>query len=149
MRLPVPTRKTAAVAGALSEHPIRRVASLRGSSEFHAWGDSNLYLRRDGDDLSLSAEHRAAPSMPGLRSNSLSAATPSRSKSSSTAPEPEPTSVDERITGALAKAGVPVPLTDLRAARRVRNATLYARLAALTAEGRVARSDEGYRLAGG
>ena len=25
--------------------------ALRGSSEFHAWGDSNLYLRRDGDDL--------------------------------------------------------------------------------------------------
>jgi hypothetical protein len=37
--------------------------TLRGSSEFHAWGDSNLYLRRDGDDLSLSVEHRAAPSM--------------------------------------------------------------------------------------
>ena len=35
----------------------------RGSSEFHAWGDFNLYLRRDGDDLSLSVEHRAAPSM--------------------------------------------------------------------------------------
>jgi hypothetical protein len=38
--------------------------ALRGSSEFHAWGDSNLYLRRDGDDLSLSVEHRAAPSIP-------------------------------------------------------------------------------------
>jgi RecA-family ATPase len=36
--------------------------ALRGSSEFHAWGDSNLYLRRNGDDLSLSVEHRAAPS---------------------------------------------------------------------------------------
>ena len=35
--------------------------ALRGSSEFHAWGDSNLYLRRDGDDLSLTVEHRAAP----------------------------------------------------------------------------------------
>jgi hypothetical protein len=35
--------------------------ALRGSSEFHAWGDSNLYLRRDGDDLTLTVEHRAAP----------------------------------------------------------------------------------------
>src|SRR5262249_42858724 len=36
--------------------------ALRGSSEFHAWGDSNLYLRRFGDELTLSTEHRAAPS---------------------------------------------------------------------------------------
>jgi hypothetical protein len=34
--------------------------ALRGSSEFHAWGDSNLYLRRDGNDLTLTVEHRAA-----------------------------------------------------------------------------------------
>ena len=27
--------------------------ALRGSSEFHAWGDSNLYLRREGDVLTL------------------------------------------------------------------------------------------------
>jgi hypothetical protein len=33
-----------------------------GSSEFHAWTDSNLYLRRHGDDLTLTVEHRAAPS---------------------------------------------------------------------------------------
>jgi hypothetical protein len=30
------------------------------SSEFHAWGDSNLYLRRHGEQLTLSVEHRAA-----------------------------------------------------------------------------------------
>ena len=36
--------------------------ALRGSSEFHAWDNSSLYLRRDGDDLTLAAEHRAAPS---------------------------------------------------------------------------------------
>ncbi|HEX8757112.1 MAG TPA: AAA family ATPase [Steroidobacteraceae bacterium] len=38
---------------------VRAGQALRGSSEFHAWGDSNLYLRRDGDDLSLSASCRA------------------------------------------------------------------------------------------
>src|SRR3978361_1231909 len=41
--------------------------ALRGSSEFHAWGDSNLYLRRDSDDrIILTAEHRAAAAMPSL-----------------------------------------------------------------------------------
>ena len=40
--------------------------ALRGSSELHAWGDSNLYLRRRGDTLCLALEHRAAPSRDGL-----------------------------------------------------------------------------------
>lgn len=33
---------------------------LRGSSDIHAFGDSNLYLRRSGERLMLSSEHRAA-----------------------------------------------------------------------------------------
>lgn len=33
---------------------------LRGSGDLHAFGDSNLYLRRRGDALLLSMEHRAA-----------------------------------------------------------------------------------------
>jgi hypothetical protein len=33
---------------------------LRGSSDIHAFGDSNLYLRRSSDRLLLSSEHRAA-----------------------------------------------------------------------------------------
>jgi hypothetical protein len=33
---------------------------LRGSSDLHAFGDSNLYLRRRGEALLLSMEHRAA-----------------------------------------------------------------------------------------
>jgi hypothetical protein len=34
---------------------------LRGSSDIHAFGDSNLYLRRSREHLMLSSEHRAAP----------------------------------------------------------------------------------------
>ena len=41
--------------------------ALRGSSEFHAWGDVNLYLRRNkNDNLSLSIEHRDAKSQAGI-----------------------------------------------------------------------------------
>jgi RecA-family ATPase len=36
---------------------IRAGKALRGSSEFHAWRDSNLY---EGGDLTLTVEHRAA-----------------------------------------------------------------------------------------
>ena len=46
---------------------LRAGQALRGSSEFHAWGDSNLYLRRDGDQrIILTVEHRAAAAIPNL-----------------------------------------------------------------------------------
>ena len=37
---------------------------LRGSSDLHAFGDSNLYLRRTRERLVLSSEHRAAAASP-------------------------------------------------------------------------------------
>jgi hypothetical protein len=37
---------------------------LRGSSDIHAFGDSNLYLRQTSQRLLLSSEHRAAPASP-------------------------------------------------------------------------------------
>lgn len=40
---------------------------LRGSSDLHAFGDSNLYLRRTRDRLVLLTEHRAAPASPPVQ----------------------------------------------------------------------------------
>ena len=37
--------------------------ALRGSSELHAWGDSNLYLRRRDNQIVMTVEHRAAPGL--------------------------------------------------------------------------------------
>ena len=65
-----------------------------------------------------------------------------------TPPTPTPSSVDERITAALADVNCPLPFAELRARCRVRTATLYERLAALAAAGRLGKSDQGYRLAG-
>ena len=39
---------------------------LRGSSDIHAFGDSNLYLRRAKEHLVLSTEHRAAAASPPI-----------------------------------------------------------------------------------
>jgi hypothetical protein len=132
---------------------VRAGQALRGSSEFHAWGDSNLYLRRsggprEGGELTLTAEHRAAPAMPSVtldlaeRADALALEVVERH-----APQaPPPSSVDERITAALTDSERPLPFDELRALCRVRTATLYERLAALTAAGRLIRCDEGYRL---
>lgn len=123
--------------------------ALRGSSEFHAWGDSNLYLRRVGGELTLTVEHRAAPSLPGMaleltqRADALAL----ELRASTSAPTPPPNSLDERITAALMSANGALPIAQLRAICRVRNATLHERLTALTQSGTLVRGAEGYRLA--
>ena len=60
---------------------------------------------------------------------------------------PEPTSVDQRITTALADGEQPKPFSELRASCRVRTTTLYERLAAMTTTGLVVKSPDGYCLA--
>jgi hypothetical protein len=130
---------------------VRAGQALRGSSEFHAWGDSNLYLRRDGDALTLAIEHRAAPALKPMKIELVEAgeALALQLVERSEAEPPAPTSLDERIMAALAAAPSPIPFAELRANCRVRAATLYERLAALAASGRIVRSgDGGYCLAG-
>ena len=130
---------------------IRAGQALRGSSEFHAWGDSNLYLRRSGDEINLTVEHRAAPAIPALALELVQSADAlALEVVDRTAHAPQLVahqSVDDRIAAALANAGQPQPFADLRALCRVRTATLYERLAAMTSTGRIIKSGDGYHLA--
>lgn len=125
--------------------------ALRGSSEFHAWGDSNLYLRREDDALTLTVEHRAAPSRKPMRIElvqSGEALALQLANDRDPAP-PVPSSLDERIASALADAASPIPFGELRSKCRIRAATLYERLSALTASGRIVKTGNGaYRLSG-
>jgi len=132
---------------------IRAGQALRGSSEFHAWGDSNLYLRRDSADrIVLTVEHRAASAMPSVtlelaqRGGAL-ALEPVQTARQSDPKTAEPISVDQRITAALAHSEQTTPFSELRASCRVRTATLYQRLAAMTAAGLIVKSADGYRIA--
>ena len=128
---------------------VRAGQALRGSSEFHAWGDSNLYLRRTGDDLSLAIEHRAAPSPKPFaielaqRGDALALEVVDRG----IPVDPTPISLDDRIIVALVEADQPLPFADLRARCRVRTATLYERLGALVAVGRIVKDGDSYRCA--
>jgi len=132
---------------------IRAGQALRGSSEFHAWGDSNLYLRRDNDDrIVLTVEHRAAAAGPAvtLELTQRDHALALQPVQADLQPESgvEPISVDQRITAALSDAANPRPFSELRASCRVRTTTLYERLAAMTAAGLIIKSADGYCLAG-
>src|SRR6516165_2382728 len=79
---------------------VRAGQALRGSSEFHAWGDSNLYLRRDGDSLTLAVEHRAAPALKPMKVELVEAgeALALQLVERSETEAPAPSSLDERIT---------------------------------------------------
>src|SRR6266446_1858709 len=127
---------------------LRAGQALRGSSEFHAWGDSNLYLRRDGPKLTLTVEHRAAPSTPAIDLELVPrhAALALEVLASAPCQTPASTSIDERITAALIDASQPLSISQLRPLCRVRNATLYERLTALTAAGHLERGADGYRI---
>jgi AAA domain len=128
---------------------VRAGQALRGSSEFHAWGDSNLYLKKQGDEtVSLTVEHRAAPSIRPLTlelaTNRLGVAL--RVADRATVSIEPPSSLDERIVAALAASRRPLSFPELREQCRTRSATVYERIAALTAIGRVSKSSQGYRL---
>jgi hypothetical protein len=129
---------------------IRAGQALRGSSEFHAWGDSNLYLRRLGNELTLTVEHRAAPSVPPIHLELAqcgeSLALQLCSEPNSIPDIPPQASLDERIVSILSQSDRPVPAAELRALCSVRKATFYARLLDLTRDGRLVRSPEGYHL---
>lgn len=131
---------------------MRAGQALRGSSEFHAWGDSNLYLRRHGEQLTLSVEHRAAASISAvsLHLNTTADAV------ALTAIEREPVvlataapaegSIDQRILGQLESAEAPLSATALRKRCHIRNATLQAALTALVDDGKLRKNRDGYAL---
>lgn len=129
---------------------IRAGQALRGSSEFHAWGDSNLYLRRvAGGNLSLSIEHRAAKSRSGIPialvgDDSKLALEISESPDEIT--QPAVISPSDRVVTVLAAHPVALPLSALRKLCGIRTASLCDALKILTNAGKVQKSDVGFTL---
>jgi hypothetical protein len=134
---------------------LRAGQALRGSSEFHAWGDSNLYLRRIGEQLTLSVEQRAAASIAAIQielrsaGEALALGIVERSGADHLAaetsrPAPQPA---ERVELALAEAEAPMTVAKLRKICRIRTATLCEILADLARDGRVRRTAAGYLAA--
>jgi len=131
---------------------VRAGQALRGSSELHAWGDSNVYMRRKGDDLLLmSVEHRAAAP---IREVALELRVRGEIRSLEIVDRPIASdecqtflSAADRIEHALAEVGEPMGVHELRKACRMRMASLCDALAELTADGRVVKCADGYQLA--
>lgn len=121
--------------------------ALRGSSELHAWGDSNLYLHRSHEDITLHVEHRAAPGLDALSlelRDSAGLALRAHPTPASSKPATDPA---ERVRQALARAPAPLTRAELRHACRIRTQTLGQALARLTACGDVVQRGDRYALA--
>lgn len=129
-------------------HSSRPGQALRGSSELHGWGDSNLYMRRKGSQLTLSTEHRAAPSqdhIPLQLTQSGSALALSVLDRPVSEPGAEPTPLD-RVRQTLAELHEPVPVHQLRKLCGIRTAAVCSALEELSQLGEVSRDARGYRL---
>jgi hypothetical protein len=124
--------------------------ALRGSSELHGWGDSNLYMRRSGAQLSLSTEHRAAASqnhIPLQLTQTPSALALCVAGDSSIAERDSEPSALQRVQQILAGLDQPVTVQQLRNKLcGLRTATVCSCLAQLTATGMVSRDGRGYQL---
>jgi RecA-family ATPase len=129
-------------------HSMRPGQALRGSSELHGWGDSNLYLRRKRDRITLTTEHRAARSQENIALQ-LNQSDPIVLELIHAQPEQTPTSkpsVVERILNALSDVDRPLSANALRQRCAMKNATLCASLARMTDQGLISRDPQGYRL---
>jgi hypothetical protein len=130
---------------------VRAGQALRGSSEFHAWGDCNLYLRRNAERLTLTVEHRAAPSGHSLplvlQADGPALALAVAHASAPPSPDnPAALSPEERIHQALRQAAAPLPLQELRGRCRIRAAILCTTLNSLVQRGAVLKTPAGYAL---
>jgi hypothetical protein len=118
---------------------------LRGSSDFHAFGDSNLYLRRTEQHLILSSEHRAAPaSLPVYLRLAVADATATHLEVIAEPDGENGRGLEEQVLDLLAQGNV-LTRARLRDALAVNNDRLGKALEALERAGRVGRTPRGWQ----
>ncbi len=133
-------------------HHVRKSAgngglALRGSGDFWAWSDTNLYLHRKQAGLELAVEHRSAPAPEPVRLELFDEAQPGpylrmcERESEATAP----TTLSERVLAFLEERPEAVKLDAIRGALRVRMQSVVDVLRDLEEGGRVVRDERGCR----
>jgi hypothetical protein len=129
--------------------------SLRGSSDFYAWADVFLHLQRRQGRLTLTAEHRSAPSFgpvdiefihpdgghPHLELTSSDIITTDAKPGSS-----QPDALCARILELLSESSEPRSVAQLRSVLRIRNLRLVNALRQLTDQAKIRRGERGYIL---
>jgi len=116
--------------------------ALRGSSDLHAFGDSNAYLTPRNDSIILTIEHRAAkpPEPIELKLASSDASTHLAISSTDTADNALP----DRIMTLLINENKPLTQTSLRSELKVNNQRLSQTLTRLDQQGLILRTRGGW-----
>ena len=119
--------------------------SLRGSGDLHAFGDSNLYLRRVQDRLLLVSEHRAVPASPPVHLDLVATdADTIHLEVVSPVYDPPPPNLPEQVLSLLA-GGVVLTRAKLRDMLAVKNERLGQALESLERAGRLHRTQGGWQ----
>jgi len=122
---------------------------LRGSSDLHAFGDSNLYLRRSRERLVLTTEHRAAPASPSIYLELVAGnAETTHLEVVGNVQHEQRGSLQERVL-ALVGANSGLTREKLRDALAVKNVRLGEAIAALERAGRIRRTTAGWQCVKG
>jgi RecA-family ATPase len=118
---------------------------LRGSSDIHAFGDSNLYLRRTRERLMLSSEHRAAPASPPVYLELVATNTETTHlEVIAKLQEDRQHRLQEQVLALLAKEPV-LTRAKLRDSLSVKNERLGEALESLKQAGRICRTSTGWQ----
>ena len=121
--------------------------ALRGSGDLHAWGDSNLYLRRRDDHLVLTVEHRAAPAPDPFRLLLADHPAPHLAvvDNDDAAPDPRAAQIlADQVLALMRRCDRPLSRDAIRAEIKVRNTTLGQALARLRAQHVIERAPDGF-----
>ena len=148
-------QRWANVAVVLVHHASKKQRSqpgqtLRGSSDLHAFGDSNAYLARRGDHLLLTLEHRAAQAPPPVPLQLTSQPDGSQTHLELHGEAQPPTDsgniveLGNAVWQLLRRHGTPVTRQALRDQLRVNNSRLGDALLALEESRRAVRTETGW-----
>jgi len=129
---------------------IRPGQALRGSSEFHAWGDSNLFLRRNKDRLLLDIEHRNQPGQTAIplvletKDHSLALIRCQMQDNQSSSQKNQ--DITSRVLQSLRDSKSPLRIREIRDRCHIRTATLTELLKQLVTSKKVQRTKDGWSL---
>jgi hypothetical protein len=128
------------------KHHAQPGQALRGSSDLHAFGDSNAYLVRRKDRIILTLEHRAAkpPDPIALELVSLPDGAATHLEISSSAKITADLSLNEPILDLLLHAGKPLTRTTIRKYLKCNNQRLGQTLLDLDKQGLIMRTSKGW-----
>ena len=128
------------------KHYAQPGLALRGSSDLHAFGDSNAYLARRKDRIILTLEHRAAkpPDPVALELVSLRDGSTTHLEISSPAKLTTEPPLNDRILDLLRHAGKPLTRTTIRKHLKCNNQRLGQTLLDLDKQGLIRRTSTGW-----